>query len=343
MKKLRSILPLLIIVLILVFLLASRYLMKEHIETYPDDTVGNTAGNLNNGGYFCESDGVVYFANFYDNGTLYCMSPDESGIKKLNNQTIRFLNAAGRHLYFFQADSRNGSDLGSVLNSTGIYRSNTSGKNLTCLKRGTMDTLLLVGNSIFYQYYEDTKEFTMHRIDTLGQNDTLITDYIANPACANGTNIYFHGTKNDHNLYRLDTLTNEITRIWDGSLWNPMYSDGWLYYMDLSQHYALSRLDLSTGVTETLTTERVEFFNVSADYVFYQTVDSDAPALKRINLDGSGMVTLAEGVYHNLCLTSRYLYFSAYGDDTTMYHCALGSDYPEEFRAAYDAAPAGDR
>ncbi len=337
MKKLRPVLVILIIVLILGLLMAPKYLLKERIETYPEDTVGNTAGNINNGGYFCESDGVVYFANFYDNGTLYRMNPDESGIEKLNNQSIKFLNAAGSHLYYFLADNRNGSDLGSVLKSTGLYRSTTSGKHMTCLKRGTLDTMLLVGNSIFYLYYEDTKEFTMRRINTLGQDDQLVTDYIANPACANGTNIYFHGTQDDHNLYRLDTLTNNISRIWDGSLWNPAYSDGWLYYMDLSRHYALSRLNLSTGASETLTTDRVEFFNVSADYVFYQTVDSETPALKRINKDGSGMVTLAEGVYRNLCLTSQFLYFRAYGDDTTMYHCALGSDYPQEFNAAIDA------
>lgn len=337
MKKLRPVLAVLVIILILGLLIAPKYLLKERIETYPDDTIGNTAGNINNGGYFCESDGVVYFANFYDNGTLYRMNPDESGIEKLNNQTIRFLNAAGKHLYYFLADNRNGSDLGSVIKSTGLYRSDTSGGHMTCLQRGTIDTLLLVGNSIYYLYYGDTKDFTMHQISTSGQDDRQVTDYIANPACANGTSIYFHGTQGDHNLYRLDTLTNDITRIWDGSLWNPAYSDGYIYYMDLSKHYALSRLNLSTGATETLTTERVDFFNVSADYVFYQTVDSDAPALKRINKDGSGMVTLAEGVYHNLCLTSRYLYFNAYGDDTTMYHCAIGSDYPEEFTAAHDA------
>lgn len=343
MKKLRPVLVVLIIILILGLVMAPKYLLKERIETYPADTVGNTAGNLNNGGYFCEADGVVYFANFYDNGTLYCMSPDESGIRKLNNQTIRFLNAAGSHLYYFQADNRNGSDLGSVLKSTGLYRSTTEGKNLTCLKRGTIDTLLLVGNSIYFQYYEDTKVFTMHRIGTSGQDDMQVTDYIANPACAYGTNIYFHGTTDDHNLYRLDTTTNEIDRIFGGSLWNPMYSDGWIYYMDLSQHYALSRLELNSGTVETLTTDRVEFFNVSDDYVFYQTVDSETPALKRINKDGSGMVTLAEGVYHNLCLTSRYLYFSEYGDDTTMYHCAVGSDYPEEFQAALDAVVSESR
>lgn len=39
------------------------------------ETVGNTAGNLNNSGYFCEYDGTVYFANAYDSNTLYSMDP----------------------------------------------------------------------------------------------------------------------------------------------------------------------------------------------------------------------------------------------------------------------------
>lgn len=314
------------------------YFSADRVENNAPGTIGNTAGNLNNGGYFCESDGVVYFANFYDNGTLYCMNPDESDIVKLNNQTIRYLNGAGKHLYYFQADNRNGTDLGSVLKSTGLYRCTTDGGNLTCLKRGTMDTLLLNGNSIYYQYYDSAKRFTMYRIDTRGEEDVQITDYIANPVCANGTNIYFNGTQGDHNLYCLDTTNDSVTRIWSGNLWNPVYSDGYIYYMNLDRHYALSRLNLSTGRAETLTTERVDFFNVSADYVFYQTVDTDSPALKRINKDGTGRTVLAEGTYHNICVTSQYLYFTAFGENMPMYHCPIHSDYPQEFTAAYEAA-----
>ncbi len=338
MKKIRSVLIVIIVILVVAGGILLDYLSTERIEDNPPGTLGNTAGNLNNGGCFCELDGIVYFSNFYDNGTLYRMNADESDIVKLNNQTVRYLNAAGRHLYYFQADNRNGNDLGSVIKSTGLYRCATNGKNVECLKRGTMDTLLVNGNSIYYQYYNDAKEFTMYRISTSGTEDTQVTDYIANPACANGSSIYFHGTENDHNLYRLDTEAGDnITRIWSGQLWNPAYSDGYIYYMDLSRHYALSRLNLSTGEAEALTSERTDFFNVSADYVFYQTTDTDSPALKRINKDGSGETILAEGYYHNISVTSQYLYFTAFGDDTRMYHCPLYSDYPEEFTSAAGA------
>ena len=46
-------------------------------DRYNDGYVnGNTAGNLYNEGYFCEKDGIVYFANPADNYCLYSMNPD---------------------------------------------------------------------------------------------------------------------------------------------------------------------------------------------------------------------------------------------------------------------------
>ena len=37
------------------------YLMSNSVKMNPDDTTGNTAGNLNNYGYFCEHNGKVFF------------------------------------------------------------------------------------------------------------------------------------------------------------------------------------------------------------------------------------------------------------------------------------------
>ena len=64
--------------LIVVVILLS---FKSSVKKLPEDTIGNTAGNLNNGGLFCEYDGKVYFSNAYDSGTLYVMNPDETGVK----------------------------------------------------------------------------------------------------------------------------------------------------------------------------------------------------------------------------------------------------------------------
>ena len=63
-----------IIICIVVCILAALFAVAMLTGKIPMNdayTVGNTAGNLNNGGLFCESDGKVFFANAYDNNALY--------------------------------------------------------------------------------------------------------------------------------------------------------------------------------------------------------------------------------------------------------------------------------
>jgi len=88
-----------------------------------------------------------------------------------------------------------------------------------------------------------------------------------------------------------------------------------------------------------LTTERVEFFNLTAQYIYYQTVDSDAPALMRMGLDGSNPELVSEGIYRDISVTSQYVYFRAYSADMPMYHTpADGAVYVTTFDAANQAA-----
>ena len=91
---------LLIIFVTFIFLIALMFLtiLPNRIPLTNDDTVGNTPGNLNNGGYFCESDGRVYFANAYDDYALYSMKADESDLKKINDGSFSCLNAGGGYL-----------------------------------------------------------------------------------------------------------------------------------------------------------------------------------------------------------------------------------------------------
>lgn len=67
--------------LLFVIIIGAFAIVGDRIPDNPPETVGNTAGNLNNSGYFCEYDGKVYFANVYDSDTLYSMAPSEQDIK----------------------------------------------------------------------------------------------------------------------------------------------------------------------------------------------------------------------------------------------------------------------
>ena len=61
-----------ILALVLITLMVTLTLMQR-VSMNPEGTIGNTAGNINNGGLYCEYDGRVYFANSFDGGSLFSM------------------------------------------------------------------------------------------------------------------------------------------------------------------------------------------------------------------------------------------------------------------------------
>ena len=73
--------------IITVIALAGIYIYSSG-RTYlnADDLIGNTAGNIYNGGLFCERDGKIYFSNDNDDGSLYVMNAnaDLTSVKKLH-------------------------------------------------------------------------------------------------------------------------------------------------------------------------------------------------------------------------------------------------------------------
>lgn len=72
-----TIIGLLLAVLIFLSIRSSRIVYNN------DNAIGNSAGNLNNGGLFCEYNNKIYFANPYDYNKLYVMNSDCTNAMKL--------------------------------------------------------------------------------------------------------------------------------------------------------------------------------------------------------------------------------------------------------------------
>ena len=198
-------------------------LFSKRVTPNPPGTVGNTAGNLNNKGLFCEDEGVVYFANAYDSNTLYSMNPDETNVKKLSNAQVSSINAAGNFLYYYQASSAATNSFSSLFRINGLYRSKKNGKSAVCLKRVPVPSLSLADNTVFYQSYNNKTGTSLCRIDIDKKNYEVIEEYIINPAAVYNGMIYFGGTQKDHYLYGLNTQTNAISTIYNGNVYNPKH------------------------------------------------------------------------------------------------------------------------
>ena len=322
MKKLRTILITAIFILAAAGLLIMEFLSNRVTEN-PMGTVGNTGGNLLNNGLFCESEGIVYFANPYDEDTLYSMNVNETNLKKLGTVGVQSINAAGNFIYYYQKGTNSGSGLGFVVRTTGVYRVKKNGNDGLCLKRDPAGIITLIDNSIYYQHYTNATGTILDRISIDKSEEETIFPYMVSPASAYYSNIYYANPDASYYLYAYDTRYKTNSLLHACSVWNPIYEDNYIYYMDIESDYQLHRYNLSTMQTQVLTTDRVDTYNVYGDYIYYQKNSQTDPALMRMRIDGSEPELVLPGNYQNINITSQYVYFNAYDTPTPVYRQAV--------------------
>ena len=311
----------------------------EKIPDNPEGTTGNLAGNLNNGGIICESDGRVFFSNPYDGGALYSMNSDETDCRKISTAVASSINAAGGYIYYFQAGTSGATGLGGVRVPLSYIRSRSDGSKGYSLTRSVVVRAQLIGNTLYMEGTADKEHDGpyLFSMNTDGSGEEVLALIGINPSCASGNSIYYNNIVSDHNLMRYDTISGDSTLILEGDVWNPVLYEGYIYYMVPSEGYQLRRYLLSGDKVEILTTDRVESFNVHNGYIYYQTM-GDNPSIRFMRTDGSSMTVLARGNYNSISMTSEYVYFKDFWNQTSLYHTAYGSDSYEPVNSALQAA-----
>lgn len=332
MNKLRVILVIILLTVVLGGLMTGSYFLNK-IPENPIGTIGNTGGNLNNNGLFCENEGQVFFSNPYDENTLYVMNPDETEVRKLTTVGVKSINAAGKYVYYYQDSVGGGSGLGYAVKTTGIYRMTKNGKKTECLKREPLLSMNLIDNDIYYQHFNNEGGMSLDKISIDKSSEGIALEGIMSPASASNSMIYYAHQEDNFLLYAFDTRTGMNSMLWNHKVYNPVYhTDGWIYFMDVENNYQLHRYNPATGEDQMLTQDRIENFNVYENCIYYQKFSQTEPALKRMQTDGSNAEIIVFGNFENINLTSQYAYFSEYGSSSTVYHQSLwGSVNPTVF------------
>ena len=324
----------LIVLGVLVILAVGASIITSILNRIPENdpfTVGNTAGNLNNGGYYCEDPetGKVFFANHYDNGYLYSMDADQTHFRKLYNSDCSNICIGGDQLYFCMETPKGGSGLGFVIKTSGIYRSKKNGSKVECLTSDDSLIMNLIGNTLYYQA-NTGRGVGLKKVSIFGNEDPVVIEdsFVINPATAIDGLIYYGGTSRDHYLYAFNTASETIQAIWDGDVWNPVWYDGYFYYMDVADDYKICRYSPSTQSVDILTHDRADSFNVGYGYVYYAVSVGDAPGLYRMRADGSDRTMVEIGYVCDVNMTSTYTYFRHFGNDVPVYCVPTAGGYP---------------
>ena len=311
MKKSKLILLIFVIILILGGIALFTNLKDRTIynKSYVN---GNSAGNLYNAGLFCEDRGTVFFANPDDNYRLYSMDSNGDHLKKLCDDTVMYINADEHYIYYVRNNDRNSASFAFfTFDNNSLCRVTRNGKNLKILDPDSCIYATLIGNYVYYLHYDKEQATTLYKVGIDGKGRAKVSDNYLFTCSTLGQYFYSNGTTTDGCLYQYDSVSDEMTKIYDCNCYKPIVSgtDN-VYYLDVNQNNALVHTNISADKPRTLTTDSIDLYNVYGSYIYYQRYSEDHPALCMIKNDGSDFKELAQGNYSNINVTSNRIYFT---------------------------------
>lgn len=300
-------------------------------RTYYNDeeVVGNTAGNIINGGLFCERDGKIYFSNDNDDGSLYVMNSDCTNVKKVYNDKAAYINVDDNYIYYLRANDTRENNSGSifVFNNTGLYRINRNGRNLKVISNNPVSYVTLKGNFVYYQNYEVNKGLFLYRkkIDT--KMERLLLEDAVIPSAIIDNKLYYAGYVKDHNINSLDLSSFVTNTQLEGNFAYLIYQGDYIYYLDLDNNYTINRMKTDGSEQTVLVKERCSTYNItnSGKFLYYQVDDGDNSKICRLDLETMQSETLLNGNYKQIHVTDSYVFFKDFDNKHTYVLSADGS------------------
>lgn len=293
------------------------YFNRKEFPENPAEASGNLAGNLYNGGYFCEYQGEVFYSNVFDNYYIYRIKKDQSVVKE-NIVGAFSLNIYNGYLYYSKNTKK--TDGNWYLSGTpyGVYRVDLKSNRTKCLTTVLCPYITLCGNTIVLQEYTNTSLY-LSEIDT-DKKDGIVRiaggNYVV--ACSDSGYVYYvEKDGNSNNIYRYSPKTKRSSLVFRGNCFQPICIGDILFYIDVEDNYKLKRTLLSSGTTQVISSERCVNYNTDGSVIYYEVENSPSGAfgLYRCDIDGNNVVQISEQACKNINITSDYTYFMYFQDD----------------------------
>lgn len=294
---------------------------------------GNTSGNLNNGGLFCEKDGTIYFANPSQLGCLYAMNSDCTNIRRLNNDCVQSINVDENYIYYsrikFATDN-----IAAILNGHvyALVRTSKNASHPKLLDSNPVGVVNLCGNYLYYQHYTNDDAYSFYRVKIDGEENECISKNGYIPACADDGIIYYTGVTDDHNIYRYSTTTGVSSLFIEANAYMVDVQGSYVYYIDLSSGYRLVRVNVTNFEKEYLTSSldgKCVRYNIYDDKIFY-AMEGTNSGLYRMDIDAGSPTLLYQGDITSISCTSQYTFFQIFGSDILLRVSTKGSTLVEQ-------------
>lgn len=294
-----------------------------------EEVMGNTAGNIYNGGLFSERDGRIYFSNDNDDGSLYVMNSDTTNIEKLHNDKAAYINVDENYIYYLRANNTRENNSVSILmfSNTGMYRINQNGKKLKLISSNPGSHVTLKGNHVYYQNYNVEEGLFFYRNQTDGSLPRLLLEEAVIPSVIMDNKVYYAGVNKDHNINYLDLSSFTTGTYLKGDFTYPIFFGEYIYYIDQSDNYTINRMNLDGTDRLVLVNDRCSTYNItnSGKYIYYQVDDQNKSKICRMDLTTMESEVLLQGNYKQIHVTENFVFFKDFDNQNTYIVSADGS------------------
>jgi hypothetical protein len=287
-----------------------------------EEEVGNTAGNIYNGGLFCENEGKIYFSNDAADGSLYVMNSDCSNIKELYDDKSVYINVDENYVYYVRANNTRENKSGNFLMfyNTGVFRINQNGSGFKAITGDPGAYLMLKGNNIFFQRYDVSVGLYLYKYQIDGSMERLLLEDAVVPATVIDNSLYYVGYSKDHDINALDLESFTTHPVYSGLFAYPIFMGDYIYYIDLADGYHIYRMNRDGTNKILLVDEQCFTYNITntGKYLYYQVDDAKNNHIGRLNLETMEQETLLDGNYKQIHVTDNYVFFKDF-DNTNTY------------------------
>lgn len=257
-----------------------------------------TSKVVNNCGEFMIQDEKIYYANSYDNGTLYSMNTDGSDNRKLNNDWTPWFCVSGDQIYY-----QNGKD-------GNIFAMNTDGSDQQKLNNDDSGNINVVGDRIYYENTND--DFTLYSMNTDGSDRKKLNE--DNPLCMNvvGDRIYYSAKLSGINgIYSVNTDGTDRMKLTDDNPYLMVVTDSWIYYNNESDGFRLYAIKTDGSDRHKVSDDYALSINVVDDHIYYSNRNDSK--IYSINTDGSDRKLLSDDYASWLVVGDSRIYYAITG------------------------------
>ena len=291
-----------------------------------DSEIGNTTGNIYNGGLFSEQDNIIYFSNDLDHGTLYKMTSDLTNVTKVSDEKAVYINVDKNYIYYARANDISGYDPAffSPLYNNGVYRINLKGTGLKAFTGDPGAFLLLKGNYLFFERYSAKGGFHLTRFKIDGTMERNLINSSAVPIASIDKYIYYTANSKGASIDAMELSSYTRKTYYNGTFAYPIFTKDYIYYIDMADNNHIYRMDHKGGNVTLLVNKPCSTYNItnSGNYLYYQVNGTKKDYIGRINLKNMQSETVKEGNYKQINITKYYVFFKDIDNKNTYFNLA---------------------